>query len=137
MEKETSFQYTYSAPEQQEVLKIREKYLAAPANALDELKALDRKVRQPADTFCYVFGSVSAIIMGAGMSLVMTDIGTILGLSSTMVPGIAIGVVGLALALTTYPIYKAMLRHRQKKYGPEIIKLSDSILSAKHSDENN
>lgn len=129
MSNEASFQYTYSAPQQQEVLQIREKYLFKTVSSLDALKALDRKVKHPADVFCCIYGSVSAIIMGAGMSLVMTDIGTILGLSAVMVPGIAIGVAGLALTLTTYPIHKGMLSRRKQKYGPEILKLSDSILN--------
>ena len=36
---------------------------------LDALRALDARVKRPANVFAYAFGSVSAIIMGAGMSL--------------------------------------------------------------------
>ena len=95
---------------------------------LDELKALDAKVKKPANVFGYTYGSVSAIVMGAGMSLVMTDIGTTLGLASAMVPGIIIGVVGMLMALTTYPIYKRILSARKKKYAAQIMKLSDKIM---------
>jgi hypothetical protein len=66
--------------------------------------------------------------MGAGMSLVMTDIGAVIGLESAMVPGIAIGVVGLGLALSTYPIYKNMLNARKKKFASRIMALSDKIM---------
>ena len=96
---------------------------------MDELKELDAKVKRPANAFAYTYGSVSAVIMGAGMSLVMTDIGAAIGIASAMVPGIAIGVVGLGMALTTYPIYKGMLAARRKKYAPEIMKLSDKIMN--------
>jgi hypothetical protein len=96
---------------------------------LDELKSLDAKVKRPANVFGYTYGSVSAIVMGAGMSLVMTDIGAIIGLTSTMIPGIAIGVVGMGMALSTYPIYKGMLNSRKKKYASEIMALSDKIMS--------
>lgn len=67
--------------------------------------------------------------MGSGMSLVMTDIGAIIGITSTMVPGIAIGVVGLLMAVANYPIYKGILNSRKKKYASKIIELSDKILS--------
>ena len=109
--------------------KIRTQYMEKQTSELDALRALDAKVKRPANIFAYTFGSLSAIIMGAGMSLVMTDIGQTLGLASTMVPGIIIGVAGLALAIMNYPIYKGMLNSRRKKFAPEILKLSDSIMN--------
>ena len=110
------------------VQKIRTQYTEKQHTELDELKALDAKVKKPANVFGYTYGSVSAIVMGAGMSLVMTDIGAMIGLAGAMVPGIAIGIVGMVMALTTYPIYKRVLNARKRKYASEILKLSDSIL---------
>ena len=109
------------------VQKIRTQYTEKQHTELDELKALDAKVKKPAHVFAYTYGSVSAIVMGAGMSLVMTDLGTILGLASTMVPGIAIGVAGMVMALSTYPLYKKLLGSRKKKYAPQILALSEKI----------
>ena len=111
------------------VQKIRTQYTEKQHTELDELKALDAKVKKPANTFGYTYGSVSAIVMGTGMSLVMTDIGSVVGLASAMVPGIAIGVVGMGMALTTYPIYKRILNSRKKKYAPEIMALSEKIMN--------
>jgi hypothetical protein len=108
--------------------KIRTQYMEKQSTELDALRALDAKVKRPATVFGYVFGSISAIIMGAGMSLVMTDIGAAIGLASTLIPGIAIGVVGLAMSLLTYPIYKGILNSRKRKYGGEILRLSDKIM---------
>ena len=110
------------------VQKIRTEYTEKKHTELDALRELDAKVKRPANVFAYTFGSISAIIMGAGMSLVMTDIGEMLGLSGAMVPGIAVGVIGLVLALVNYPIYKKMLASRKKKYAAEIIALSDKIM---------
>ena len=109
------------------VQKIRTQYTEKQHTELDELKALDAKVKRPAYVFGYTYGSISAIIMGAGMSLVMTDIGAMIGLADAMVPGIVVGVVGLALALTTYPIYKKILNSRKKKFAPQILALSEKI----------
>lgn len=48
--------------------KIRAQYMEKQVSELDELRALDAEVKKPANIFGYVFGSISAIIMGAGMS---------------------------------------------------------------------
>lgn len=109
------------------VQKIRTQYTEKQHTELDALKALDAKVRKPANVFAYTYGCVSAIIMGAGMSLVMTDIGAAIGLASAMVPGIIVGIVGMGMALSTYSIYKKILSSRRKKYAPEILALSEKI----------
>ena len=109
--------------------KIRAQYMEQTPSELDALRELDAKVKRPANVFAYVFGSISAIIMGAGMSLVMTDIGATIGITSALAPGIAIGVVGLGMALLTYPMYKRILNARKKKYGAEILTLSDKIMN--------
>ena len=106
------------------VQKIRTQYIEKQHTELDELKALDAMVKKPANVFAYVYGAVGAIVMGAGMSLVMTDIGTLVGLSDTMVPGIVVGVLGLGMALTTYPIHKKILNSRKSKQNLNISLLS-------------
>lgn len=124
-----TFVYNYSAAANREVEAIRKKYVAQPESKLDELKRLDRKVGKPARVFGYVFGALAAIVMGAGMSLVMTDIGAILGMTETMVPGIAIGLVGMLMAIVNYPISRSMLKARRKKFSGKIMELSDSLMS--------
>ena len=109
--------------------KIRTQYMEKTPSELDELRELDAKVKRPANIFAYTFGSLSAIIMGAGMSLVMTDIGAMIGMESAMVPGIAIGCVGMLMALFNYPIYGAILGNRKRKYAAEILKLSEKIMN--------
>lgn len=110
------------------VQKIRTQYTEKEHTQLDELKALDCKVKKPVNIFAYVFGAVSAMIMGAGMSLVMTDLGTQLGMTETMVPGVVIGGAGLILAALNYPMYKRILASRKKKYADQIIALSDQLM---------
>lgn len=111
------------------VQKIRTQYTEKENSELDALRELDREVKRPANIFSYIFGSISAIIMGAGMSLVMTDIGATVGIENPMVPGIVIGVIGMVLAIVNYPIYKNILGCRRKKYADKIIALSDKIMS--------
>ena len=110
------------------VQKIRSEYTEKQHTELDALKALDAKVKRPASVFGYTYGSIGAVVMGSGMSLVMTDIGAKIGLTATMVPGIAIGVAGMGMALTTYPIYKKILSKRRAKFAPQILKLSENLV---------
>ena len=110
--------------------KIRAQYMEKESTELDELRRLDAKVKRPASVFAYIFGSVSAVIMGAGMSLVMTDIGATVGIDNGMPVGITVGIVGLVMALLTYPLYKAILNSRKKKYGAEILSLSEKIMNS-------
>ena len=110
------------------VQKIRTEYTEKEQTGLDELKALDKKVKRPANVFAYTFGSISAIIMGSGMSLVMTDIAETVGISDPMAYGIIIGVVGMAMAIANYPIYKRSLGARRNKFAEEIVALSDKIM---------
>lgn len=110
------------------VQKIRTQYTERESTQLDALKELDAKVKRPANVFAYLFGSIGAIIMGSGMSLVMTEIGTTIGLENAMIPGIIIGVAGLLIAVVNYPIHKSLLNSRRKKYADQIIALSDEII---------
>ncbi len=113
------------------VQKIRTQYMEKDSSEknLDLLRELDAEVKRPANVFGYVFGSISAIVMGAGMSLVMTDIGQQLGISNTMPMGIVIGVVGMLMAIATYPIYKNILASRKEKYADRILELSEKIMN--------
>lgn len=111
------------------VEKIRTKYVEKKDSSLDELRKLDKKVKTPAEVFAYIFGSVSALIMGAGMSFVMTDVASLLGLGDMTILGIAVGVVGMVLAIVNYPIYNGILTSRKNKYADKILALSNKILS--------
>ncbi len=108
--------------------KIRAQYIEKEISELDELRELDKKVKRPSNIFAYIFGSLSAIIMGSGMSLVMTDIGNNIGIENSLVPGIIIGILGMGMAIATYPLFKLSLNSRKQKYADEIIALSDKMI---------
>ena len=111
------------------IQKIRTQYTEKEHTDIDELKALDKKVKRPANIFAYVFGSISAIVMGSGMSLVMTDISEIVGIRNPMLWGIVIGVAGMLMAIVNYPVYKKILSSRRKKYADKIIALSNKLMN--------
>ena len=109
--------------------RISAEYSKPAHTELDELRELDKRVKRPALIFSYIFGSLGAIIMGMGMSLIMTDIGAIIGLGSGLALGVIIGVLGLAIVSVNYPMHKAMLESRKRKYGAKILALSSKIMN--------
>lgn len=76
--------------------------------------SLTEKVKRPANIFAYIFGIFGAIVMGSGMSLVMTDSSITLGIENAMGIGIVIGVVGMLMAIVNYPIFKRLLDSARK-----------------------
>lgn len=106
--------------------KILKEYSAKETTKLDELKALDKKVKFPARLFAYIFGSVGALVLGVGMCLAMAIIGST---TFHMILGIAIGLLGITMVSTTYPIYVRVLETRKNKYSNEIITKSNELLN--------
>jgi len=131
-QEKSGFSYTYSAREQAELKRIRDKY-TEPTEVEDKmarLRRLDASVTNTAQAVALVFGVIGALILGFGMSLCMTDLGEILGSyrDMAMVIGILIGVIGGILASLAYPIYNAIVKAKRKKLAPEIIRLADELM---------
>ena len=66
--------------------------------------------------------------MGSGMSLVMTDIGEIIGLTSAFIPGIVIEILGMIPVALAYPVYNRVLTKERQRIAPEILRLSDELM---------
>ena len=124
------FNYTYSAKEQEEIKNIRKKYLAPKENEdkMERLRRLDKSVSDKATTKSLVIGIIGALIMGIGMSLVMTDIGASLGTMLAMIIGISVGIIGIVLVCLAYPIYNRTLKKEREKIAPEILRLTDELM---------
>ena len=113
--------------EMKTVEKIRDYYVEKDTSKINQLKALDKRVKRPAQIFAYVFGSVASLILGAGMCFAMKVIGTTLPFAMPL--GIAIGLLGILLVSINYPLYKGILKARKNKYSKQILELSDDILN--------
>ena len=131
-QKKGGFSYTYSAREQSELKKIREKY--TPSTEVEDkmarLRRLDASVTNTAQAVALAFGVIGTLILGFGMSLCMTDLADILGSHKNiaMLIGIIVGVFGGIVASLAYPIYNAIVKARRKKLAPEIISLADELM---------
>lgn len=129
---QNGFSYTYSAREQAELKRIRDKY-TPPTETEDKmtrLRRLDAGVTKTAQTVAILIGVIGALTLGSGMSLIMTDLAEILGLykDAAVVIGIAVGIVGGVLISLAYPIYNAIVKAKRKKLAPEILRLTDELM---------
>lgn len=124
------FSYTYSAKEQAELKKIREKYTRKEEDKLDRLRRLDSGVTQKAQSISLAIGIIGALILGFGMSLIMSDLSEILGTYSHLaLPlGIIIGLIGGVAVGVAYPVYNLVTKCERAKIAPEIIRLTDELL---------
>jgi len=103
--------------------RIRRGYTPTEKTKLDELRELDREVRRPADIFAYIFGSVGSLVLGTGMCLAMEVLG-----SGLMIPGIGVGLVGIAMVSLNFSLHRAILGRRRAKYASRVEELCDEIL---------
>ncbi len=105
--------------------KIAGEYAPKTTSKVAALKKLDRKARMGAEIFGYTFGIICTLIMGTGMSFSMGIIGD--GELTTLIIGIAIGIVGILGVSLNYFIYKKILNKGKMKYGSDIVQLAKEI----------
>ncbi|MBQ8617742.1 MAG: hypothetical protein IJ418_09580 [Clostridia bacterium] len=117
-----TFQYTYSARDQEELKRIRNKYVPKEENKMDQLRRLDARVTQKATMNAIIVGVIGALILGIGMCccMVWSD--------SVFVFGIVIGVIGLMVAALAYPVYMRTLKKERERVAPEILRLADALM---------
>ena len=124
MEDKETFYYNYSARQQTEVQKIRDKYIEKEEGKLTKLRRLDQQATRPGLIVSLLLGVVSTLVFGLGMCC------TMVWMADWFVPGIIIGVIGMIGMALSYPVYVKITRHQRKKLAPEIIALSDELLQS-------
>lgn len=117
-----SFRYTYSAKEQEEIKKIREKYIPKEENKMEQLRRLDQEVTRKGTSYSILIGVIGSLLLGLGMSCIMVWQGI------WFIPGIIIGVIGMAIVATAYPVYNIVTKREREKIAPEIIRLTEELI---------
>lgn len=127
---DTEFKYTYSAKEQDEIKKIRQKYQSQEEDSMIRLRKLDASATSKATVIVLVLGIVGTLMLGTGMSLLMTDMAALLGMTgvTNMIMGIFAGILGIILTALAYPAYRKILKFERKKIAPEILRLADELM---------
>jgi hypothetical protein len=116
-----SFHYTYSAAQQEEIEKIRQKYMPKEENKMEQLRKLDESATKPGTIAALALGIVSALLLGVGMccSMVWAD--------RYFVLGIVLGLIGIAGAIAAYPLYNHITAKKRKQLAPEIMRLTEEL----------
>lgn len=117
-----NFSYTYSAKEQAEIKKIREKYAAPTEDKMEQLRRLDKSVTKKGTRWSVTVGIVGIIVMGSGMSVCMA------GSSEYFAWGVIVGFIGMATAAVAYPLYAHITKKQREEIAPEVIRLTDELI---------
>ena len=116
------FQYTYSAAQQNEIKKIRKKYLPKEetADKIELLRKLDKSAETPGVIVALILGIMGTLLLGVGMCCVLmwTDFFAL---------GIIVGILGIITLSLAYPAYKKITQRKREIIAPEILRLTDEL----------
>lgn len=121
-DKKESFSYTYSAKQQEEIENIRKKYLPPEEDKMEQIRRLDRSVAHRGMAVSLTVGILGTLILGVGMCCAMVWRGM------WFVPGIVIGLIGIAVLSVAYPLYQRIIKREREKIAPEILRLTDELM---------
>lgn len=121
---EERFFYSYSAQQKKDVEAIRQKYLPKKDDKMVQLRHLDQQVTLTSTIEAIFVGMIGALLFGIGMCCIFMGEG-----QTFFVMGIITGIIGMIVMGLAYPVYRVVLKRKQAKIAPEILKLSDEILN--------
>ena len=121
-ENSSAFNYTYSAGEQEELKRIRQKYAPPEEDKMELLRRLDRSVTEKGTVISIILGVLGTLIMGVGMCCAMVWQGV------WFIPGIIIGLIGIGILAAAYPVYNHVIRKERERIAPEILRLTDELM---------
>lgn len=118
-----TFEYTYSAARQEEIEKIRRKYLPqGEADKMELLRKMDRDTTKSGTIWSIIVGVIGCLLFGVGMCCCLVWADTLL------VTGIVVGILGMVLMVLALPIYGRITASNRKKIAAQILALSDELL---------
>lgn len=119
------FTYSYSAPtesERREILEIQKQYLGdVQEDKLKRLRKLNAAVKNTAMGVALTLGVVGLLLFGTGMSIALAW--------GNYLAGIIVSVIGIFPMAAAHPVYNFFLKRGKKKYGEEIIRLTNELLN--------
>ena len=129
MENKETFEYSYSAKQQEEVDAIKRKYLPKqeqPEDKMETLRRLDAQAEQPGLVVALTLGIIGILVFGGGMSLALVlpaGIPVVL----CYVLAVLCSVIGMGLMVLAYPAYKRITKAQREKIAPQILKLTEEL----------
>lgn len=126
------FSYTYSAPteeERREIEDIRSAYAPAAKSEdkLAKIRALNERATRPARIAALTLGIGGILLFGLGMSMTLAW--------ELIAGGIVVAVIGMLATIVANPVRRVLLKRGKRKYGAEILRLTDELLGEKNTDK--
>ncbi len=121
MENKETFEYTYSAKEQEEINRIRKKYMPKEEDKMALLRKMDKDVTKPGTKWAVIIGVIGCLIFGAGMSLALV------WTSSLLVVGIVLGCVGMGIMAVALPVFNIITKKERERIAPQILALTEEL----------
>lgn len=119
--KKETFNYAYSAKQQEEIENIRKKYMPVEETKMDQLRKLDKSATKKGTAVSIAVGIIGCLMLGIGMCC------TMVWMESLFVPGIVIGIVGILVVISAYPLYVRITKKQRDKLAPQIIQLTEEL----------
>lgn len=121
MNQENTFEYTYSAKRQEEIEAIKKKYMPKQEDKMELLRKLDRGVEKKGTMTAIILGVIGVLLLGTGMSCCMVFQGIY------FIPGIILGIIGMAVTAVAYPAYKTITAKERERIAPQILALTEEL----------
>jgi len=122
----SSFIYSYSASENNEIEKIRKKYLPKEESKLDTIRKMDSRIKMAGILQSLCIGIIGCLIFGIGMCFGLDVFG---GADWLTLLFCFIGIISM---LPAYPIYKYFAKKTRDALAPKILKLSEEVLNGQN-----
>jgi len=117
---EEAFEYTYSAPEQEEIKRIRSKYLPKEQETkLERLRRLDREAERPGKIVSLTLGVIGLLVFGTGMCCCLVW--------ENYPLGVGVGIAGGIMMAAAYPAYRTITQKQRERVAPEILALTEEL----------
>lgn len=124
MENDT-FRYSYSSSLQEELKDIKKKYAEQPEDQqedqLELLRKLDKSSTRKSTIVSIVMGAAGCLIMGIGMCC------TMVWAAAMFLPGIIIGVAGIAMMAAAYPVYVRITKRERARIAPQVLDIIEKL----------
>ena len=120
-----TFRYSYSSSLQEELQDIKKKYAEQPEDQqedqLELLRKLDKSSTRKSTIVSIVMGAAGCLIMGIGMCC------TMVWAAAMFLPGIIIGVAGIAMMAAAYPVYARITKRERARIAPQVLDIIEKL----------
>ena len=123
MNQNETFAFTYSAKQQEEVERIRNKYLPKEESKMEQLIRLDKQAERPGMIASIAVGIIGMLVMGVGMCCTLVWNSSV----AIFIVGIIVGLLGMGMAGVAYPIYVKVTKKERAKIAEQVIALSNEL----------